>query len=243
MPSVLVLASRSLSIYLLAPGVYPIKLDKQDWYVNDDRQNRVTRRQFPICPHFANTVYTAQGLTIHKGLLDLKVSAQTDATTLYVGMSRFRRADDLLILQPFDLDVLQQGAPAAPTFLLDHLQNTVDGRHDEAAEKAEAYRERVRDERRKKRTADRRRAENLSEEDREAKRQALAKGDEGLSPESREKRQASNQRNKGKGETAVCDVCGSAKTRSEYVRNQWQHRKQTVPTCRECQLNAKGTVR
>ena len=134
----------------LAPGVYPIQVHRQDWYVNDDRQNRVTRRQFPICPHFANTVYTAQGLTVHKGLLDLKVSAQTDATTLYVGMSRFRRADDLLILQPFDLEVLQQGAPAAPTFLLDHLQNTVDGRHDEAAEKAEAYGERVRDERRKK---------------------------------------------------------------------------------------------
>ena len=115
-----------------APGLYAIKLDRQDWYVNDDRQNRVTRRQFPICPHFANTVYTAQGLTIQKGLLDLKVSAHTDATTLYVGVSRFRRADDLLILQPFDLDVLQQGAPAAPTFLLDHLQNTVDGQHEKA---------------------------------------------------------------------------------------------------------------
>ena len=165
--------------------------------MNDDRQNRVTRRQFPICPHFANTVYTAQGLTVHKGLLDLKVGAQTDATTLYVGMSRFRKADDLLILQPFDLDVLTQGAPAAPTFLLDHLQNTVDGRHEEAATKAEAYGERVRDEQRKKRTADRRRSENLSEENREAKRQAIG---EDMSEDAREKQQAGNQRNKGKGE-------------------------------------------
>ena len=168
----------------LAPGVYPVKVDRQDWYVNDDRQNRVARRQFPICPHFANTVYTAQGLTVHKGLLDLKVGAQTDATTLYVGMSRFRKADDLLILQPFDLDVLTQGAPAAPTFLLDHLQHTVDGRHEEAATKAEAYGERVRDEQRKKRTADRRRSENLSEENREAQRRRLVVGDDGLSPES-----------------------------------------------------------
>ena len=179
----------------MAPGVYPVKVDRQDWYVNDDRQNRVTRRQFPICPHFANTVYTAQGLTVHKGLLDLKVSAQTDATTLYVGMSRFRKADDLLILQPFDLDVLTQGAPAAPTFLLDHLQNTVDGRHEEAATKAEAYGERVRDEQRKKRTADRRRSENLSEENREAQRRRLVQGDDGLSSESKEKKQASNQGN------------------------------------------------
>ena len=181
-------------------------------------------------------MYTAQGLTVHKGLLDLKVSAQTDATTLYVGMSRFRRADDLLILQPFDLEVLQQGAPAAPTFLLDHLQNTVDGRHDEAAEKAEAYGERVRDERRKKRTADRRRAENLSEENREAQRRRLNENVACMSTEGRERQQAGNQRNK---ETAVCDGCGAAKSSSEYVKSQWQYRKQTVPMCRECQLKHK----
>ena len=165
--------------------------------------------------------------------MDLKVGAQTDATTLYVGMSRFRKADDLLILQPFDLDVLTKGAPAAPTFLLDHLQHTVDGRHEEAATKAEAYGERVRDEQRTKRTADRRRSENLSEDNREAQRRRLAQGDDGLSPESKEKK------HKGKGETAVCDVCGAAKTSSEYSRSQWQYRKQTVPTCRECQLKRK----
>ena len=184
-------------------------------------------------------MYTAQGLTVHKGLLDLKVGAQTDATTLYVGMSSFRKADDLLILQPFDLDVLTKGAPAAPTFLLDHLQHTVNGRHDEAATKAEAYGERVRDEQRKKRTADRRRSENLSEENREAQRRRLAQGDDGLSPESKEKKQATNQRNKGKGETAVCDGCGSAKTRTEFTWRMWQERKHTLPTCSECQRKRK----
>ena len=98
----------------------------------------------------------------------------------------------------------------------------------------------MRDERRKKRTADRRRAENLSEENREAQRRRLDENKASMSAEGRQRQQASNQRNK---ETAVCDVCEKAKTSSEYVKNQWQYRKQTVPTCRECQLNAKGTVR
>ena len=92
----------------LAPGVYPIDPDRQDWYVDGDKQNRVARRQFPLSPHFANTVYSSQGLTIGTGVVDLKVGRNTDATTLYVAISRFRRADDLLILQPFDVEVLQQ---------------------------------------------------------------------------------------------------------------------------------------
>ena len=56
----------------------------------------------------ANTVYSSQGLTIGTGVVDLKVGRNTDATTLYMAISRFRRADHLLILQPFDIDVLQR---------------------------------------------------------------------------------------------------------------------------------------
>ena len=102
----------------LAPGVYPIDPDRQDWYVDGDKQNRVARRQFPLSPHFANTVYSSQGLTIATGMVDLKVCRYTDATTLYVAISRFRRADHLLILQPFGSEVLQQGEPAQAAFLL-----------------------------------------------------------------------------------------------------------------------------
>ena len=44
-------------------------------------------------------------------------------------------------------------------------------------------------------------------------------------------------------ETAVCDGCGAAKSSSEYVKSQWQYRKQTVPTCRECQLKRTSVFR
>ena len=94
----------------------------------------------------------------------------------------------------------------------------------------------MRDERRKKRTADRRRAENLSEENREAQRRRLV---DDMPEDVRDRQQAGNKRNKGKGETAVCDACGTEKTRDEYVHNQWRHRKQTVPTCKQCQLKRK----
>ena len=125
-------------------------------------------RQFPLSPHFANTVYSSQGLTIGTGVVDLKVGRNTDATTLYVAISRFRRADHLLILQPFDIDVLQQGEPAQAAFLLEHLQLMATQNQDEARQRAEAYGEQVRAQRASKRTADRRLSENLSEETRDA---------------------------------------------------------------------------
>ena len=56
----------------------------------------------------------------------------TDATTLYVAISRFRRADHLLILQPFDIEVLQQGEPAQAAFLLEHLELMAAQNQDEA---------------------------------------------------------------------------------------------------------------
>ena len=55
-------------------------------------------------------------------MVDLKVGRNTDATTLYVAISRFRRANDLLILQPLNIQVLQQGEPARAAFLLEHLE-------------------------------------------------------------------------------------------------------------------------
>ena len=174
-------------------------------------------------------------------MVDLKVGRNTDATTLYVAISRFRRADHLLILQPFDIEVLQQGEPAQAAFLLEHLELMAAQNQDEARQRADAYGEQVRAQRASKRTADRRLAENLSEETRDAQRRRLEENQkEGMSAEARERQQvgltAANEKRKT---TARCDKCGADKTRSEYKRNQWQHRKKKLPTCEACQNKMK----
>ena len=177
------------TVWSLAPGMYPIDPDRQDWYVDGNKQNRVARRQFPLSPHFTNTVYFSQGLTIGTGVVDLKVGRNTDSTTLYVAISRFRRADDLLILQPFDIEVLQQGEPAQATFLLEHLEFMATQKQDEARQRADAYGEQVRAQRTSKRTADRRLSENLSEETRDAQRRRLEENVGDMSAEARERQQ------------------------------------------------------
>ena len=144
--------------------------------------------------------------------------------------------DHLLILQPFDIEVLQQGEPAQAAFLLEHLELMAAQNQDEARQRAEAYGEQVRAQRASKRTADRRLAENLSEETRDAQRRRLEENVGDMSAEARERQQSANEARR---ETARCDKCGADKTRSEYKRNQWQHRKKKLPTCEACQNKMK----
>ena len=192
----------------------------------------------------ANTVYSSQGLTIGTGVVDLKVGRNTDATTLYVAISRFRRADHLLILQLFDIDVLQQGEPAQTAFLLEHLELMATQNQDEARQRAEAYGVQVRAQRASKRTADRPLSENLSEETRDAQRRRLEENVGDMAAEARERQQggltagrtAANEKRKT---TARCDKCGEDKTRGEYKSNQWRNRKAKLPTCEACQNKMK----
>ena len=46
--------------------------------------------------------------------IDLNLSKSADPATLYVAVSRFLKADDVLILQPFSIEVFQQGVPDQP---------------------------------------------------------------------------------------------------------------------------------
>ena len=55
--------------------------------------------------------------------MDLNLRDNADPVTGYVAMSRFKRAEDVLILQPFDLEVFQQGIADQPRLLLERLRN------------------------------------------------------------------------------------------------------------------------
>jgi ATP-dependent exoDNAse (exonuclease V) alpha subunit len=69
---------------------------------------QVTRTQLPIVSAFAITTYKAQGLTMNKIVVDLQVSLGTvQVASIYVPLSRVKRAQDVAILRPFDVKVLQ----------------------------------------------------------------------------------------------------------------------------------------
>jgi len=69
---------------------------------------QVTRTQLPIVPAFAITTYKAQGLTMNKIVVDLQVPPGTlQVASIYVPLSRVKKGDDIVILRPFDMKVLQ----------------------------------------------------------------------------------------------------------------------------------------
>ena len=81
------------------------------------KKKRIRRRQLPVAPAFARTAYSMQGFTLPAGMVDLKMRDHGDPVTGYVAMSRFKKADDVLILQPFELATYQQGIPMQPQIL------------------------------------------------------------------------------------------------------------------------------
>ncbi|CAF1563349.1 unnamed protein product [Rotaria magnacalcarata] len=69
---------------------------------------RITKTQLPIVPAFTITTYKAQGLTMNKIVVDLQVPLGTmQVVSIYVPLSRVKKAEDVAILRPFALKVLQ----------------------------------------------------------------------------------------------------------------------------------------
>ena len=109
----------------LDPGVYPVKVQKKDWYVDSDSLKpkiKVTREQVGVGPDYARTAYSTQGLTLDAALVDLCFSDETNPTTAYVALSRVRGANDVLTIQDFDIEPFQQGIPVGPKWLLKTLR-------------------------------------------------------------------------------------------------------------------------
>jgi Helicase len=69
---------------------------------------QIARTQLPIVPAFAITTDKAQGLTMNKIVVDLQVPLGTlQVASIYVPLSRVKRAEDVAILRPFDMKILQ----------------------------------------------------------------------------------------------------------------------------------------
>lgn len=68
----------------------------------------VKRRALPLVPAFSITTHKSQGQTLRKIIVDLVLPpGPTELASVYVPLSRVKRLQDLVILRPFQLEVLQ----------------------------------------------------------------------------------------------------------------------------------------
>ena len=75
-----------------------------------------------MAPDYGRTAYSSQGLTLECAKVDLNFSKNIDPVTGYVAISRVKLADDILILQPFSLDVFQQGEAQQPHIMMEYMK-------------------------------------------------------------------------------------------------------------------------
>ena len=112
----------------LAPGVYPLLPAKNEWFLGET--NRILRKQLPIAPAFAQTIFSSQGQTIPSAKLNLNIALGMDIETGYVAVTRFQHADDVLILEPFKLSDFQRGRRLETDIYMAHCQSGFKGLND-----------------------------------------------------------------------------------------------------------------
>jgi ATP-dependent exoDNAse (exonuclease V) alpha subunit len=68
----------------------------------------VKRRALPLVPAYSITTHKSQGQTLSKIIVDLVIPpGPVELASVYVPLSRVKRLQDLIIMRPFELEVLQ----------------------------------------------------------------------------------------------------------------------------------------
>ena len=161
-----------------------------------------------MAPDYARTAYNSQGMTLPAAIVDLCFDENMDPATAYVSLSRVKVADDILIMQAFNLKPFTQGSPLGPRLLLkklrgediqpdidQHLEQERQQREEERIAKAEAAqaKEAKQTERAaKKRERDNRKYDAMPEQEK-AKRHKGAKERLDKSPQAAERKKQQDQ--------------------------------------------------
>ena len=153
------------------------------------------------------------------GKVDLKLGGRTDPVTGYVALSRFKEADHVLILQPFDLAVFQQGVADQPALLLEHLRgNDISGGIRDLQRKGEEDK-RAKEEARRTARAEscKRHCSNENLDEGQKRKKARKAGD-----------------TKGYKQHQCTGPCGALKSKVEYSDWEWRNRNKRDVRCLQC---------
>ena len=106
----------------LERGVYPMKVTNKVWTAHEGTKISARRRGHQIVPDFGQTAHSMQGESLLSVIVDcLEVdhcSKATDMLAAYLGLSRVKTKEALLIAQPFSPALFCNGEPPGPEILL-----------------------------------------------------------------------------------------------------------------------------
>ena len=113
----------------LEKGVYPMKVTGKVWNISENTKMKAKRFGFQIVPDFGQTAHSVQGASLAAVIVDcLKVDLCTKTTEMlaaYIGLSRVRRKEALLIAEPFSPALFCHGQPPGPEILMKVLRRDI----------------------------------------------------------------------------------------------------------------------
>ena len=102
--------------------VVKIDIIHRSWCPDAANKVQVNRRGFQVVPNFAGTIHSFVGASLDAAMLDCLHFSQTprkdDQLKAYLGISRVRTAEGLLIVQPYHPMLFKQGSLPGPELIM-----------------------------------------------------------------------------------------------------------------------------
>ena len=110
-------------------GVYPLKVVGKIWNISEGTKMKAKRRGFQFVPDFGQTSHSVQGASLAAVIVDCfavdPCSRTAEMLAAYIGLSRVRRKEALLIAEPFSPALFCHGQPPGPEILMKVLRRDI----------------------------------------------------------------------------------------------------------------------
>ena len=113
----------------LEKGVYPLKVTGKIWNISENTKMKAKRWGWCFVPDFGQTAHSVQGASLAAVIVDCLTvdlcSRTTEMLAAYIGLSRVRRKEALLIAEPFSPALFCHGQPPGPEILMKVLRRDI----------------------------------------------------------------------------------------------------------------------
>lgn len=113
----------------LEKGVYPLKATGKIWNISEGTKMKAKRLGWSFVPDFGQTAHSVQGASLAAVIVDcLTVDHSTKTTEMlaaYIGLSRVKSKEALLIAEPFSPALFCHGQPPGPEILMKVLRRDI----------------------------------------------------------------------------------------------------------------------
>ena len=113
----------------LEKGVYPLKVSGKLWNISEGTKMKAKRWGWSVVPDFGQTAHSVQGASLAAVIVDCLTvdlcSRTTEMLAAYIGLSRVRRKEALLIAEPFSPALFCHGQPPGPEILMKVLRRDI----------------------------------------------------------------------------------------------------------------------